>query len=1320
MPKHKFITRISISILFIIVSISSKAQTPTYEMYITNQLQVDTKTYQFDVYVLNSGTPVLEMANIQLGIGFDTSITNGGTLSVALVSGSSQLVASQVPQNIFIGGAYFTVNGVVYRSINQTQRTGPGSGNGTIISKIKTSCTSPGTRIGTYRLTNTKDFKISSITKHIFNTVVGTQRVASAMSCYVNGFNTIANGSFYNYNTNGTCDQNLVLNECSISTTISTTGDTYLGQSIGTATISLTGIGLLSTGTYKYDGGSSILFSSNSFTLNNLYAGTHSILITTGICETTKSFTIEGPVIDSNLHRPPKPGFIKVTPLIFSDCGNEKYRLELEEELPLSTATSVFANGWQWQFGGNLAMNAIIDSGTMNSKIVVVEFTNRPSYTTFDSVKVCYTSIIGNGPYRTRRLFKFEFKKIPIPSHILVKALEPSQEGYRRFRYSAPDSIPVETDSTVHPTGWQWSFVGNLSQSVVIDSGNYNSKEIVVKIISNDAENSNDSVKLAYTTSCGVGRYANTKYTRTSGHKFIFDNRCDEGNLLPDWNGNMMKDYTEVCNWDQYPGTHLIYGDTVIISAWCAINTPVVFDYGTVLILDDSYYSFLDIQNNLTSNSKIVNNGWISFFNERGNLLGNYFMLNNGIFQAFNTSFIQPGTIINNGLIEMGYYSSNYGYLVNNGYLQVGNNYGTIEIGNNNNINFSNWFYNGFVFSGSNFGTIVNNVTTTLNSSNINETTGKIINNKSLNLDNFINYGQIINYDSLNIYSNFENYADSLVLNSDIFIDGIFNNYNKLINHGKLVLNNNGSIFNSDIIYNPNTGLFENSTFINEIDGRIKGVGYINNQGISINKGEIKCSFIINNRVFINNNFGIIDGALENYSDNFTLDTSQFVFENRGVINLPNYNGWFDNHNGIFKNYGIFNNYSSWAWEQDSYFKNYGTFNNYTEYYPSHTINYGLINNDSIINLFNDYQERTIDNYSIINNNGSITGSGGINNINGIIINNGIVSPGSTRNASIDTLNDNTTSRSVINTISPSSTNETFKIGSLTFSDFIGTPTFEIEIADTSRTTGHDFVTVNDTLNAGGTINLAISYLPNPNDEITIMHADTVLNQFDTVNIPAGWSVLYNHPNKGDISVKYDKTNLNVKAFLEGYYNGNSTMNTLLHNIGLTEDATAVDSIEVQMWSPDYLNLSEPTFSSKTILHNDGNANLSLPINMIDRNYYICIKHKNSIETWSAEPITISTVNNYDFTISQDKAYSNNLNNPLKSMPDGNFAIYSGDTNQDGTIDIYDMMNAENDAINLSYGNVLSDCNGDGTTDVFDMQLIENNAGLIIYYASPR
>jgi hypothetical protein len=424
-------------------------------------------------------------------------------------------------------------------------------------------------------------------------------------------------------------------------------------------------------------------------------------------------------------------------------------------------------------------------------------------------------------------------------------------------------------------------------------------------------------------------------------------------------------------------------------------------------------------------------------------------------------------------------------------------------------------------------------------------------------------------------------------------------------------------------------------------------------------------------------------GYFSNSAGNFYVDSNQIFTENRGVIN---------NHGNFYEVYdydGI----------EGLFFENHGTINNYSDYYPYQMNNYGIVNNYSVINLPNYYPNtpsKIINNYSILNNFGTIKGSGIINNINGITNNIGVVSPSGTL------------------------WRENNQFGSLSFSDYTGTPTFQIEIADTNSVTGHDFVTVNDTLNAGGTINISISYLPNPNDEITIMHADTVVNQFDTVNIPSGWSLLYNYPSKGDVSVKYDKIKLNVKAFLEGYYNGNSTMKTLLHNIGLTDDTTAVDSIEVQMWSPDYLNLTEPTFTTKTILHNDGNVNLRLPINMIGKNYYICIKHKNSIETWSAEPITISTVNNYDFTISQDKAYSNNFDNPMKSMPDGNFAIYSGDINQDGTIDIFDMMNAENDVINFDFGNILSDCNGDGVTDIFDMMIIENNAGLFIYYASPR
>ncbi len=1078
------------------------------------------------------------------------------------------------------------------------------------------------------------------------------------------------------------------------------------------------------------------------------------------------SFTTEEPALDPNLQRPPKPSSIKVTPLFESECSTKIYRFEVEEDLPQSTPTRIFANGWQWQFTYGLAWNTVIDSGSWNSKKIVVKFLNNRALAFYDTVKVCYTSLIGNGQFQTTRQFDGRLRKTPTPTHILVKALEPSTEGYRRFRYSAPDSIPIVTDTTVQTNGWQWSFVGNLSQSMVIDSGNYNSKQIIVKLISNEVENEDDSVKLAYLSSCGLGNYTATKYTRTSGHKYIFDNY---GLGIAEYDDGLSELWDNPNNWDEYPGMHLVYGDTVIYNGNGLLNIPVTFDFGSVFIVPEGYGS-LNLQNNLTSNGKIFLNGGIYIHSEFGNLLGNYLMEIKGSFETFSYSFTQPGTIfinggygqlnmawgsntgtiVNNGYLGLNMVNDNFGTIINNGYFDYyyyGSNYGTII----NNANILDWWgdYSNINLY-YNYGTIVNNrKSSSVFGCEVNEFSGVIINNKELNSNITLNKGEIINNDHLSIFSSNNNgkiinnkyltlsdynstnghiitndslifngttviYSDSLVLNNDVIINGAFYNSSKLVNYGNISLNENAYIFNSELM--------------NEQDGKISGAGVIYCESNGINKGIINCFGMSNWGMFINDNLGLIESIIDNTSifenkgviniSNSQVLLNQFDFKNNGTINLST-GAYFENINSYFKNYGTINS-SALFYEYNSTFENYGTLNNFSEYYPSHTVNYGVINNDSIINLFNDYQERTIDNYSIINNNGAIIGSGNINNFNGIIINNGIVSPGSTRNASIDSLNNNTTSRSVVNTISPSSTNETFKIGSLTFSDFIGTPTFEIEIADTSRTTGHDFVTVNDTLNAGGTINLAISYLPNPNDEITIMHADTVVNQFDTVNIPSGWSLLYNHPNKGDISVKFDKTNLNVKAFLEGYYNGNSTMNTLLHNIGLTEDATAVDSIEVQMWSPDNLNLSEPTFTSKIILHNDGNANLSLPINMIGNNYYICIKHKNSIETWSAEPISISTVNNYDFTSSQDKAYSNNLNNPLKSMPDGNFAIYSGDNNQDGSIDIFDMMITENDAANLFFGYGFTDCNGDGAADILDMQIIENNSGLMIYYASPR
>jgi len=126
-----------------------------------------------------------------------------------------------------------------------------------------------------------------------------------------------------------------------------------------------------------------------------------------------------------------------------------------------------------------------------------------------------------------------------------------------------------------------------------------------------------------------------------------------------------------------------------------------------------------------------------------------------------------------------------------------------------------------------------------------------------------------------------------------------------------------------------------------------------------------------------------------------------------------------------------------------------------------------------------------------------------------------------------------------------------------------------------------------------------------------------------------------------------------------------------------------------------------------------------LPSSVIGNDYYIVINHRNSIETWSANPVQINSTVNYDFTTSQSQAYGDGVNSSMKYMGSGVYAIYGGDVNQDGTIDILDLQWTENDASNFAFGYNASDCNGDGSSDGFDIQILENNASIFIYYARP-
>ncbi|MBL8008294.1 MAG: FG-GAP repeat protein [Ignavibacteria bacterium] len=109
--------------------------------------------------------------------------------------------------------------------------------------------------------------------------------------------------------------------------------------------------------------------------------------------------------------------------------------------------------------------------------------------------------------------------------------------------------------------------------------------------------------------------------------------------------------------------------------------------------------------------------------------------------------------------------------------------------------------------------------------------------------------------------------------------------------------------------------------------------------------------------------------------------------------------------------------------------------------------------------------------------------------------------------------------------------------------------------------------------------------------------------------------------------------------------------------------------------------------------------------------YYIEIRHRNSIETWSktgGEVFTSGTAMNYNFSNSSSQAFGSNMiqvnNSPVR------FGIFSGDVNQDGTIDAGDLSQVENDAAKSESGYVQSDVNGDDYVDAADLSIVENNA----------
>ncbi len=169
---------------------------------------------------------------------------------------------------------------------------------------------------------------------------------------------------------------------------------------------------------------------------------------------------------------------------------------------------------------------------------------------------------------------------------------------------------------------------------------------------------------------------------------------------------------------------------------------------------------------------------------------------------------------------------------------------------------------------------------------------------------------------------------------------------------------------------------------------------------------------------------------------------------------------------------------------------------------------------------------------------------------------------------------------------------------------------------------------------------------------------------------------------------------LNLTMFIEGFYNAGS-------------NSQVSDTILVEL-----RNSTSPfalADQSSKIVSANGTVQLKFG-NAPGGNYYIAVKHRNSIETWSSGAIALSrtTPASFDLSSSLTQAFGSNLIQADASPV--RYAIFSGDVNQDGTIDASDLSETDNDAYNSLSGYVRTDVTGDNFVDAGDVSIVDNNA----------
>jgi len=192
-----------------------------------------------------------------------------------------------------------------------------------------------------------------------------------------------------------------------------------------------------------------------------------------------------------------------------------------------------------------------------------------------------------------------------------------------------------------------------------------------------------------------------------------------------------------------------------------------------------------------------------------------------------------------------------------------------------------------------------------------------------------------------------------------------------------------------------------------------------------------------------------------------------------------------------------------------------------------------------------------------------------------------------------------------------------------------------------------------------------------------------------------------------------ESNQLIINVLIDGLLAQTRTMNACHAGSNIVFPAPVADLLQVSLvdtCSPHPLIC----LSRNLPLSNEGVCKLVYPDSLVGNRYYLVLNHRNSLETWSAEPVLLmqdSTV--YDFTASRTSAFGENL-----AGREERFAVYSGDINQDGLIDLDDMI-LVSAILSTPSAYQPEDLNGDGMTDQLDLVIVVEGASAFISLKRP-